>query len=273
MQAEFRRRNAAAVREEMILNRLYLQQCDLLKVEVSEDQIDRFINDWISDLQADGAAISDIEEFFRKYLQDTGDSEEEVRQQVRDLLRIRALLSQKVYRREFITPQEMRAYYLAHQEEFTSDAVYEMRLLVLDRGPDLPDLIERVNADLAKKVPFSEIIARYSTESPRVRESVQTATETELKDYIDPLPDVVRSLDVGLVSPPINLGTTITYLQVTSRTPGKPLEFDTPEAQQQIERIIQRERRERRTQQYENELREKAQITRFNLGLFEGPRN
>lgn len=266
--SEMKQKHAVSVLEDMIVHRLIMQQCDILKIQATEDEVERFIRNRIEELRREGNDIQGVEEFFRKYLQDTGDSEEEVRTQVRELIRRQKLLRAKVWRQEYITPQELRTYYLTHKDKFATDAVHQVRFLFLDRDPSLHSILEKVRSDLDNKVPFSTVVDTYSPPTDRGDKAVRKISDADLEHYNDTMREVILSLEIGQVSPMLDLGTAIVFVMVEERTSGKSLPFATAEAQEKIRKVISDQRRDRQLRRFQNELMKNAQVTRFSLETF-----
>ncbi|MEE8143453.1 MAG: hypothetical protein V3T77_10175, partial [Planctomycetota bacterium] len=90
-------------------------------------------------------------------------------------------------------------------------------------------------------------------------------TGKQLADRIDPIPQVIRGLEVGAVSERVVTDLGVHYFRLEEKVEGKKLTFK--EAQMKIRSRIVRERRRQQEARFEKELRESADISIFIPGV------
>ena len=250
--AEARRVLRPQILDSMITHRLIQQQCDQLKIEPTKEAVDRFLR-WQVDTNSD---VATLEEYFRRMLQMTGDDEATIREQARHEIRRRLLFRDRVYREEYISPRELREYYKENADRFHEATKYKIRYLTIPRTPDLLVKLEALQEDLANGVPFDELVKKYAAETDRTSQAWEI-TDSELDQMLDPLPKLIRELQVGDITPRLDFPAAVRYVKLESKTLGRALPFDSQEAQVMIRNAISQDRRERQVDRYLTDLKAK----------------
>ncbi|MEM7260858.1 MAG: peptidylprolyl isomerase [Planctomycetota bacterium] len=251
--AEATRQLRPLVLNHMIDQRLIQQECDRRKLDPTEEMVERFLRDRMAALRD----VSSLDEYFSYMFRATGDDEEALRKQARQELRRILLFQQHVYRKEYISPRELREYYRTHQELFREATRYKLRYLTIPKTVDIAEKAAAVQKDLADGVAFETLIERYGPASDRGNSAAWEVTDGELDQMLDPIPRVVRELEVGAVSPPLEFPTAVRYIRLEEKKPGRALAFDTQEAQEMIANRINNERRRKQAARFIEELRER----------------
>lgn len=192
----------------------------------------------------------------------------------RSLLRRKIAVAKYKYERMFrrvdtwVTPEEMRYYYLAHKDDFTVPVKVSFRRIVLKDDRSGQEFIrQQIDAGLAKGVPFIELAQRYSQDytNPALRGGVETLSFEEILQYREPMPTILRTLTKDEVSKPVLVGRTICYFKLEDRVEGKPKPFE--EVQQRINQTILEERQRLAYQKEIDRLRRETVIREFVPGL------
>ncbi|MFN0060094.1 MAG: SurA N-terminal domain-containing protein [Planctomycetota bacterium] len=255
--AEAARKLRRKVLDGIIQQRLLLQACERHKITIADDDIEREIQELV---RRNSAANS--QEFFKLVLESTGDSEDAIRKQTGEDLRIRALLWQRVFKEEFISPQELRTYYEENEPAFTSETVHTVRqLLIPSRQPDIDEVLKQVDAALAAQKPFEEIIQEFAPATERGPRSVQKIGDKSLDDFLSPIPEVIRGLEVGQVSARVEFPVNVYYYKLEARVPGQKIQFE--QAQERIRSEISRARRSHQFERFYKQLLEQADVRVF----------
>jgi len=247
---------------ELVTERLLLQRCDREKIEIRPEEIDNWIQMKIDDLRSQDDSIQSVGDFFDRWEADFGENEEQARQQIRNNMRIRRLLDTKIYRQEYISPAELRAHYLRHPEQFTTESHFLFRQIILPADdPDVREILAAIEKDIAARRDFGEMIAEYSR-GPRASEGGRyELSGQQLSSWYPPIPETLRSLPVGTISPPLRAASRIHIVQMLEHRPGRRLEFD--ECQHEIRARMRKNREEVQRQRFEDDLRSTAEVRIF----------
>ncbi|MCI0650588.1 MAG: SurA N-terminal domain-containing protein [Planctomycetes bacterium] len=256
---EERAKHRKRVLEDLIFQKLQLARCDKLEIKVSEAELNAALQDHLAALNEDGANIGSLEEFFRMVEDQTTESEAEARERFRQELRVYRLYRDHVYRLEFIAPRQLRAYYDAHRDEFSEETTYTLRRIYIpNSNPDLGRILEQLKNDMAAGVEFTELVQRYYDGPRRDEGGLIVLTDTQLRDYQEPVPRVVRALEPGSTSEIVADEFGVIVFHLIDRKVGEPQSFE--EAQEHINQLILDERREAQRKRFAEELRAKAEI-------------
>lgn len=247
---------------ELVTERLLLQRCDREKIEVRPEDIDNWVQMKIDDLRTQDDSIQSVGDFFDRWEIDFGENEEQARQQIRNNLRIRRLLDTKIYRQEYISPAELRAHYLRHPEQFTTESHYLFRQIILPADdPDVREILSAIDRDIAAGRDFGAMIAEYSR-GPRAAEGGRyELTEKQLSSWYPPIPETLRALPVGSISEPLRAASRVHIVQMLEHRPGRRLEF--ADCQLQIRQRLRSLREEIQRERFEQDLRESAEVRIF----------
>jgi len=247
---------------ELITERLLLQRCERDKIEIRPEEIDNWVQMKIDDLRTQDDSIQSVGDFFDRWEADFGENEEQARQQIRNNLRIRRLLDTKIYQQEYISPAELRAYYIRHPEQFSTESHYLFRQIIIPSDdPDVREILSAIDRDIAAGRDFGAMVAEYSR-GPRAAEGGRyELTDKQLSSWYPPIPETLRSLPLGAISPPLRAASRIHIVQMLEHRPGRRLAF--AECQLQIRQRLRNEREEVQRECFEEDLRQSAEVRVF----------
>ncbi len=242
----------------LIDNRLLLQRCDEEKIEVTDGNMARYVEFQLKEARRKGHQIQNEAEYYRLRCEEAGESPEEIREKLTEDIRIQLLFERKVFSDPYISPEELRAYYNANPEEFSTNPEYVFRHIFLPRSElYIGELHERLQKDIENGVDFIKLVEVYS-QGPRQDEGgIWRLNDKQLNDFILPF-QVIRSLVIGETSGPHQTAAGIHYVYLEERIAGEQLAFE--DAQRRIEKRIQRERRTLQSRRFGKELRRNAYV-------------
>jgi len=249
----------AAVLDELINERLLLDRCDALDIQVRPEQIDMEVERRISHARLAGdASIGDPADFFDQWEAQFGQNEERAREDIGRTIRIRMLIS-TIHQDQYLGPAELRAYYRNHPEEFTTPAVHIFRQILLPLAdPSSKEKVEEIKAALEAGESFEALVRRYSEGPRRELGGLWELTDEQLDGMLLPLPKLVRETQAGETSPPIATTTYIHVIRVEEHREGSQLEFS--ECQSEIRSRLRGERRQEAQNRFQSELLRDAEI-------------
>lgn len=241
------------VLDDLILKRLLLHRCNLEKIEVSDRDLDAFLDQRLAAARGDGHQIRDRDDFLRQVASQSGETEQEVREFFREQVRLGRLYRSRVFRDDFVSPAELRAVFHENRDRFATETRHVFRMLLVWRSnPDAERVLKEVEDELAKGTDFETLVTRHS-EGPRRNEGgIYERTDKELDDFHRPLPEVVRGLAAGQISPRVSSPHAIHIIRMERREPGALLSFE--QAQDQIREAILTRRRELQLERFEREV-------------------
>lgn len=247
----------ARVLEHLIMEVLLLQRCDQEQIEVSDRDLDRYLDFELDRVRKEGHQILDHKEYLRIRGLQTGRTEEEARQSIRDEIRIARLYQSQVFGDNFVSPQELRAHYRGNQAAFSTDPTYKFRMLLIWRStPDFQALMEKVQAELAAGADFEALVKKYSEGPQKDDGGLYERTDKELDSFHKPLRDAIRALKNGDVSPAVGTPGALHLVRLEEKKAGSLLSFS--EAQEPIREAILSQRREEQRRRFEDSVRDEA---------------
>src|SRR5262245_37834414 len=255
-----RARIERAMLDWLIEQALLLQDAKKNKITTSEAEIDADITRRIEkDFRPKGLNVQDAEELY-KFLKETYNySREEYRDQVRHEILINRLLWTKYFLPPFVTPGEAREYYHSHPEEFETDSDYSFYMITVDNNEDAVRVIEALNVKM-KKQPFLEVAREFA--AAQGQEVILWKKKAgELREWRQPLPDVIQRMKPGEVQGPIRTVNGYRYLQMVEIKAGTRKSFD--EAQAHITASIRLEHNIREKTRLVNRLKKEAHLQDF----------
>jgi parvulin-like peptidyl-prolyl isomerase len=247
---------------ELVTEHLLLQRCAREKIEIRPEEVDNAVQQKIEELRSEDESIRTVADFFDRWEADYRENEEQARREIADRLRIQRLLEAKIYRLEYISPAELRAYFVRNREEFSSETTHVFHQILLSTDdPDLATLLEAIDRDVKAGRDFGEMIQEYSQGPRRDEGERYEMTEKQLASWFSPVPETVSTIEIGAVSAPLRTPSRIHIIQVLERHPGRKLEF--AECQLDIRSRLRGERQELQRARFEEELRKNADVRIF----------
>jgi peptidyl-prolyl cis-trans isomerase SurA len=265
VQDQAERRRLLSQAPEIVFRDLYEQ----LLLESRAEQLgivitDREVDESIAGMRADYGLQT--EEQFARALEQSGLTMAQVREQVRNNLRLQAVRAREIRPRVQVDEEDLRRYYRKNQEQFRQPEQIQVREVVVRDGSDTPDRI--IAPEERRRI--AEAIRREVAAGKSLGEAadpyVQTGAVTNVVDFgwvtrgdLDPaLESAAWDLQAGAVSVPVEGRGGLHLLQVTERRPSRIAEFS--EVAEQIrEREQNRVYREEVTK-YMEELEKKSLI-------------
>ena len=246
------------VLERLIMEVLLLQRCDKEQIEVTDRDLERYLDYELDRIRKDGHQITDRREYLRIRGQQLGRTEDEARNDVRDEIRIARLYRSQVFGDDFVSPQELREHYRANQSVFSTDPVYKFRMLLVWRSRrDFQDTIDKVQEEIAAGKDFEALVREYSEGPQKDEGGLYERTDEELDSFHKPLRDAIRALDTGQVSPAVSTPGAVHIVRLEEKQAGSLLSFS--EAQENIRERILSERRAEQRRRFESELQKEAE--------------
>ena len=177
-------------------------------------------------------------------------------------MRISRLLDTKIYKQEYISPAELRAYFRSNPEEFSSPTVHVFRqILIPHDDPDVDEILRAIQKDRTDGRDFAEMVEEYSR-GPRAEEGgLYELTDESLSAWWPPVPDRVRALPIGAMSEPLRAASRIHIIEIVDHRVGRRKEFS--ECQAEIRSKLREQREMLQRERFEKELRRTAEIRRF----------
>ena len=258
--------------DRMIENRLVLQ---LVRKEeqkdgksfVSEADVDQEIKEELKSLQDQGLPISTMEELFRFWRERDGVDREELRRYIKDQLAVQFYLQRHVFTPNlFVSPQELRAYYLKHVKEFTTPVAISFYQIKVPRShPEAELIVLEIEKGLKAGADFCELAKKYDQDAlqgdPDSACRLWTKTFEELKNWHKPIPETLQKMKKTEISPRIVSAVGIHFLKVHDVIEGASKPF--AEVQEEITRRIRMERNQEQMSQFFDKLKKKARIEIF----------
>lgn len=242
---------------QMIDQKLTDQEIERLKISVSEETVDRTIEEVKKENY-----MSDAE--LQAQLKREGMSMEEYRNQVRDQILRGRLVNREVKSKIVVTEEDIQACYIENKEKYCGEKRYHIRhiILMVQPGADagqkeaVHQRMEAVLAALDSGEPFDQIARTYS-ESP-LRDEGGDLGAFELKDLSRPIRSAVEKLEPGAYSPVVDTeqGLQIFYLEQISETPEKTVD----EARAEIEKQLYNEVVNQKFKEWLTDLRQKSHV-------------
>ncbi|MBN1444250.1 MAG: peptidyl-prolyl cis-trans isomerase [Planctomycetes bacterium] len=236
---------------------------------ISEEAVDREIKRRIETLRESRINVRNEIDFYQHIEQTTGLDRAQIRAYIREEVGIRRYLWEKVFSAvdPFVAPRESRVYYENHVGEFTTPVEVSFRQIFL-----LPDrinsfvAIKKISEGLENKVPFVDLAKEFSQDfdSPEARGRVWERSFEELRSWLAPIPDKLKTMSQGEVAGPFRTDAGIYFLELVDRVDGQPKSYE--DVQEEIEKKIVRARQELKFEMFMEELRRRSHIEKLLAG-------
>jgi parvulin-like peptidyl-prolyl isomerase len=243
--------------ERAIRDQLILHDFETAGYSMPESIIDEVVQDEIKARFGDRATLT-------KTLQAQGITYEKWRQQARDRFIRTQLLAKNVYRESIISPHQVERYYLEKKSDYKIEEQVKLRMIVLNKateeeGESARRMAGEILTKLKEGVAFSEMATTYSQGSQRSQGGEWGWVERSV--LRKELADVAFSLKTGELSDVIETPQAIYLMLVEDRRAAhvKPL----ADVQEEIEKTLAAQQRERLQRQYIEKLRKKTFVRYF----------
>jgi peptidyl-prolyl cis-trans isomerase SurA len=165
---------------------------------------------------------------------------EDLRRDVRDQITVLRLVQREVTAKLHVPTEELRAYYDAHPERFSTGRAVHVRQIVFGTGGLSESEAAKVargmaalRGELTGRDAFRQAEARLAGTPGVLTGDAGTLSEAEVR------PDLARvlfAMEPGQVSPPVALPNGVAVFLVESKDPGVPLPFD--KALPEVRRVV-----------------------------------
>ena len=243
--------------ERAVQQQLILHDFKASGYNLPESVIDEVVQEEITSRFGDRATLT-------KTLQAQGVTYEKWRQQARERFIVRQLQAKNIYQDSIVSPHKIEEYYLQHRTDYKVEEQIKLRMIVLTNSPDINPETVRLRADdilvkLKEGAAFSEMASSYS-------EGIQHGEGGEW-GWVErtvlrkELADVAFSLKAGELSGVIDTPQAFYIMLVEDRRTAhdKPL----AEVQDEIEKTLITQERERLQRQYIDKLKKKTFVRYF----------
>lgn len=243
--------------ERAIQQQLVLHDFEISGYSLPESVIDEMIQEEIKKRFGDRATLT-------KTLQAQGITYEKWRQQAKDRFISGQLMAKNVYKESVVSPIQIQRYYLNHQPAYRVEAQVKLRMIVLNKPGEAEDetirkLAGEIRAKIAEGTPFSEMAEIHSQGSQRAQGGEWGWVERSV--LRKELAEVAFSLKPGEMSEAIVTPQAVYLMLVEDRRDAhtKPL----ADVQEDIEKTLVTQERERLQRQYIDKLRKKTFVRYF----------
>ncbi|WP_375770134.1 peptidyl-prolyl cis-trans isomerase [Archangium gephyra] len=232
-----------ALLETLISRMVLLQEARTHNVTVSPEEVDRGVLRLSSDYPAGN---------FNEVLAQGQLSMAELKAREAARLTIEKLFTNHVYTRVAVTEEELRAYYAAHETEFSEPEQVRAAQIVVKGIDDA----RKVQAQLKSGKKFADLARKYSLSADaKVGGDLGFFPRGQMPPAFD---QVVFYLSPGQVSDVVETEYGYHLFRVLEKKSGRKLEFT--EVREQVETKLLAQRRAEAQETYEKELRTKAQV-------------
>jgi peptidyl-prolyl cis-trans isomerase SurA len=243
--------------ERAVQQQLILHDFKASGYNLPESVIDEVVQEEIKSRFGDRATLT-------KTLQAQGVTYEKWRQQARERFIVRQLQAKNIYQDSIISPHKIETYYLKHQTDFKVEEQVKLRMIVLTNGFDVNPETVRLRAEdilvkLKEGAAFSEMAGTYSESTQRSEGGEWGWVERSV--LRKELANVAFTLKPGELSGVIDTPQADYIMLVEDRRAAhsKPL----VEVQDEIEKTLITQERERLQRQYIEKLRKKTFVRYF----------
>ena len=240
---------------QLIEDRLIVQQANTLGVEVSDDEIDA----QLQEIKNKFPSESD----FQKFLEAQNITVDKLRKRYKEQIAVRKLHAYEVRQKVSVSPRQIEEYYEEHLDDFSDKEKVKVRTILIKKKAFDTDvdpsraLIDKIVSDLEGGVSFEELAKQYS-------EGMNNAEGGDLGfvekgDLIPAFDDVLFSLSVGERSGVIETEMGYHIFVVEAKQERK--EKNLSEVKEEIRGIIYREKMKERYESWIQDLKEDAYIS------------
>ncbi len=237
----------AAVLQEMILETLVVAEAERQQITASPEEIEAELTRMMQQSRLS-------KDQFEKRLKSEGLTPDSLREKLRKNIVRQKLMVMMVGRKIVVAPEEVRAYYDTHIDEFKSKSSLRLALLVYPESLDATRYAKEIKAG---KLKFADVARKVSIGPNKENGGELGVVPT---DKLNPqLVKLLESLNEGESTPLINLQGQSAQFNVIQKTKGGVL-MTFEEARPAIENIVREPRLQARFEDYIKQLRQKAVI-------------
>ncbi len=231
------------VLSQLIDNLLVDQEVKRLHITVTDEEIDRFINQIMKDKSL-------TKEQFLQYLASQGISLEDYRKQITEQIKRLKLIQLQVRERIVITDEEIKKYYLEHYAKDREK--YELAAIII-QGQGAEEKIKKALQELKTGKSFQEVAARYSS----IRESGKGLGTFSLDELSPEIRKVVKMLRPGEISRPIKVNESWQIFKLLGKKNDQP---ELASLKDEIQHKLYQEKVDQLFQKWLKDLRKRSYI-------------
>ncbi len=231
---------------------------------VSEEELDFFIQRQFESRREKNPTIRTVDDWYETVSKEEGLSRKEYREFLKERISIERYVRMYVLRSvdTDVSPEEARAYYREHLEEFTVPKEISFRQIALRRMDQALAVREAIEKGLREGIPFAELAAKYSEEGDASSPGMLWKKSFEdIQGWHRPIPEVLRRLGKGQLSDPVYTERGIFIFYVEDVVPGEAKSFS--DVQESIRKRLSAEREEIATRAAVEKLLERTHVVRF----------
>jgi len=237
------------IEDKIVLHLVKSQEQKDGKPYIAPEQIEQELKNRVKRLKDDGFPVRTVEDLYRVFQDDYGQSRKEARQFIKERMSVDKYMWGVVYRQRvnsWVTPQQARYYYKANPKQFSMPLEVTFRQIFIKRGrPDAELAIEAVEKGLVDGAPFSELAQTYDEAAfegePERAGRRKTRSFEELKGWLFPIPQKLAITKTGEVTGRIDTAAGTHFFKVDDVVEGTPKSFG--EALEEIQDQIRGDRR------------------------------
>lgn len=231
----------------MIDRKLMLKFYNESKMKLQPTALDNHIRDILA------SSFNGEQALFEAALQREGITREQWRKITEENLILTMLRYTQIDKKLNITPADIRAYYAAHKDEFTTPGGVKMSMILIPGSE--AETIEKALAELKEGKPFAEVAKRYSKDS-RANEGGSWGTIDPKEMFSETIVQALAALKPGEYSQAVQLADQNYILYKEAEIGTTPLSLS--DAWQQVEEKLREERYRERMEAWIKSLRAKA---------------
>lgn len=236
---------------QMIEDRLILQEAKRYKIEVDEAEVE----ERISDIRSRFVSDSDFDDA----LDESGITFDILKNRYREQIMMGKLVNYEVRERVVVTPTEISEYYANHTDEFNSPGSARLKnIIVRFEGDDLlaKQKVDDIYRLIKEGRDFADVARQYSQgQNAQEGGELGFVEKGQMRKEFD---DAVFNLEPGEVSPPIKTQTAYYIFKVEEKK-GSYLR-SLPEVRNHIENLIFQEKAKKRYKEWMDKLKRNAFI-------------
>jgi peptidyl-prolyl cis-trans isomerase SurA len=237
----------------MITDLLLLQQAREKNLNVNEEVKNR-----IADLKKENNFATD--EDLRRAVEQQGISFEQWRKQLEELLLKQLVMLQEVYRSIVLDESEVVQYYKQHPKEFTVPAEFKVHAIYLAGETRTPQVLEDLKAQISAKLKAGEAFPDVAgaLSDPPLRDGKGDLGRFKKGELDRTLEEAAEKMKAGETSPWLSTKNGWYLVRLDEKRESYQKTFD--EARNEVTEKLGGERRQKKAEEYLNELRAQSYI-------------
>jgi len=250
----------AQILNQMIEDKLVLQEAKAKKVPASEEEVDRKLADFKKRFRA--------EKDMQLFLDSQGLTLTKLRDRYRDMIIIQKIQGAEVRSRVIVSPLEAKRYYDEHVKDFTSPEAYHVLTITVrkpaeaDKGKvpavNPREKLEGLRSDIMKGVVSFGDAAKKNSEDTHAEEGGDMGLMSK-GQFIPQLEEAIFKLQPGEVTQVLETEIGYHIFKLVEKTPERVKSFE--EARTGVEDIIYSEKSKKRFDEWMAQLRKNAYIS------------